>query len=77
MFLRTLEPRPANARIPVSLEINGKPIKLEAVVLYTTTFDDGPFKEPGMGMKFVNISREDRNVIAAFIVEQIEKGISR
>jgi CheY-like chemotaxis protein len=77
MFFRTLEPRPANTRIPVSLEINGKPIKLEAVVLYTTTFDEGPFKEPGMGLKFVNISREDRNLIAAFIIEQIEKGISR
>ncbi len=76
MFLRTLDPRPANTRIPVGLEIKGKLIKLEAVVLYTTTFDDGPFKEPGMGMKFTKISREDRNLIAAFILEQIEKAIS-
>ncbi len=77
MFFRTLELRPVHARIPVVLELKGKLIKLEAVVLYATTFDAGPFKEPGLGMKFVKISREDRNLIAAFILEQIEEGMPR
>jgi twitching motility two-component system response regulator PilH len=77
MFFRTLEPRPVNANIPLVLEIKGRLIKLEAVVLYITNFDEGPFKEPGMGLKFVKISREDRDLIAAFILERIEAGITR
>jgi CheY-like chemotaxis protein len=77
MFFRTLEPRPVNARIPLVFEIKGRLIKLEAVVLYTTSFDEGPFKEPGMGLKFVKISRADRDLIAAFILEQIEEGTAR
>jgi len=52
-------------------------INIEAVVLYTTTFDEGPFKEPGMGMKFVTISRADRDIIKAFILEWINEGMSR
>jgi CheY-like chemotaxis protein len=77
MFFRTLDPRPVNARIPLVFEIKGRLIKLDAVVLYVTTFDEGPFKEPGMGLKFVKISRADRNLIAAFILEWIEEGIAR
>lgn len=71
MFFRTLDPRPLNAHVPVSLEIKGRTIKLEAVVLYSTSFDEGPFKEPGMGMKFVKISKDDQALIKAFIFEQV------
>ena len=77
MFFRTLDPQPANTIITAVFEIKGRLIKLDAIVLYTTNFDEGPFKEPGMGMKFVKISREDRNLIAAFILEQVEEGIVR
>jgi CheY-like chemotaxis protein len=77
MFYRTLDPRPVNARIPAVLELKCRLIQLEAVVLYTTSFDEGPFKEPGMGMKFVKISRADRDLIATFMLEQLEEGIVR
>ena len=56
-------------------KIKGRLIKLEAVVLYVTNFGEGPFKEPGMGMKFVKISPEDRKWIATFIHDQLEEGI--
>jgi CheY-like chemotaxis protein len=77
MFFRTLEPLPINTIMPAVFEIKGRLVKLDAVVLYTTNFDDGPFKEAGMGMKFVKISREDRNWIATLIIEQLEEGIVR
>lgn len=77
MFFRTLEPRPRNARLKVSFDIRGRTIRLEAVVLYCYAFDEGPFKEPGLGMKFEKINAEDRNLIKAFILEQVENGISR
>jgi CheY-like chemotaxis protein len=77
MFFRTLDPLPVNTIVPAVFEVNGRLIKLDAIVLYTTNFDEGPFKEPGMGMKFLKISREDRNLIAAFILEQLEEGMVR
>jgi CheY-like chemotaxis protein len=76
MFFLTLHPRPLNTRIPVVIEIGDRIVKLEALVLYTIGFDEGPFKEPGMGLKFVKISRKDRDLIAAFILERIEEGIA-
>jgi CheY-like chemotaxis protein len=77
MFYRTLSPRPVTARIPVTLEIKGRLIRVEAIVLYVIRFDEGPFKEPGMGMKFVTISRADRELISSFILDQIEEGLAR
>lgn len=77
MFFRTLEPRPIKTHLQVSFAIRDRLIKLEAIVLYVTAFEEGPFKEPGMGMKFVKISRADRDLIAAFILEQLEEGITR
>jgi hypothetical protein len=59
----------------VTFEIKGRLIKLDAIVIYTTNFDEGPFKEPGMGMKFVKISQDDKNWIATSIIEQFEEGI--
>ncbi len=77
IFFMTLEPRPVNVQIPLSFTIRDSLIKVEAVVLYTISFEDGPYKEPGMGMKFVKISRADRDQIANFMREQMEEGTSR
>jgi CheY-like chemotaxis protein len=77
MFVRTLHSRPVDTRMPVVLELKDRQLNLEATVLYIIGFDEGPFKEPGMGMKFVKITREDRDLIAAFIREQLEAGIAR
>ena len=63
MFFPTEEARPLNTVVPVILEIGDRTINLEAVVLYGVTSDTSPFKEPGMGMKFVKISDEDRAFI--------------
>ncbi len=77
LFFRTLEPRPEQARMPVSVERTGRTITLEAQALYSSSFDEGPFKEPGMGMKFTKISDDARALIRGFILEQIEAGIVR
>ena len=51
----TIDPYPIHARLTVNLETKGNSITLEAEVVYNCTFDEGPFKEPGMG----NEVRED------------------
>jgi hypothetical protein len=62
---------------PESVELTGRTITLEEQVLYSSSFDEGPFKEPGMGMKFSKISDDARAFIRGFILEQIEAGIVR
>jgi CheY-like chemotaxis protein len=72
MFFPTEEPRQLNTVVKAELEIGDKTIKLEAVVLYSFELETSPFKEPGMGMKFVKISPEDQAFIKSYILEQIK-----
>jgi hypothetical protein len=75
MFFRTLEPRALHARVPVSMSLPKGPAHLEAQVLYTYAFKEGPFREPGMGMKFVTINEDARLLIRSYILEQVESGL--
>lgn len=77
MFFRILDPYAIQSRLTVNLEIKGRLITLEAEVVYSCNFDEGPFKEPGMGMKFVKIKPEDQAIIKAFILEEIGKNVAR
>ena len=77
MFFHSLEPRPLNTHIPISVEILGRTILLEAVVLYRTFAEEGSFHKPGMGMKFEKISPMDRDLIKTFILDQVREGLSR
>jgi CheY-like chemotaxis protein len=72
MFFPTEEPRPLNAVVKADIEFGERTVKLEAVVLYSYELETSPFKEPGMGMKFVKISPEDQAFIKAYILEQIK-----
>lgn len=77
MFFLTEDPQPLNEHITVSLAINGRTIKLDAVVLYSYSLEASPFKAPGMGLKFVRISAEDQAFIKTFILERVQEGIVR
>ncbi len=76
MFFRTLNPLPAGKRITVDLFLWDRVVNLEAHVLYVVTFEEGPFLEPGMGMKFVRINPEDNDLIRAFIHDQLWEGLA-
>lgn len=75
IFVRTLNPRPIGAEIPVAIIIRSIPVKVKAVVLHSVTMNRGMFKEPGMAMKFVEISATDRELLKNFIKRQIMKDI--
>lgn len=72
MFFPTEEPRQLNTAVTVDLEIGDKTVKLEAVVLYSFELETSPFKEAGMGLKFVKISPVDQVFIRSCILEQIK-----
>lgn len=67
LYIRTLYPQPVNTLLTLTLFIDDQKIKAKAVVLYGFTLGQGPFQEPGMGMKFVEISDEGRDAIRGFI----------
>ncbi len=71
LFFRSLEARPANSRVTVSMKIWDRAVDLEAEVLYVVSFEEGPFAEPGMGMKFMKIEPQDNAMITLFIYEQL------
>ena len=75
MFFRTLAPLPVKSRARVRIAFGDRAADLQAEVLYVVSFEDGPFCEPGMGMKFVDLTPEDSGVIRFFIYEQVGAGI--
>jgi len=75
MYVRMLKPYPRNERVSVCLNINGRTIAVVATVLYCHTFGEGPFKEPGMGLKFTTITPGDREYINRFINDEVTRGI--
>jgi CheY-like chemotaxis protein len=76
MFFRTLNYRQAGTRVDVDISLWDREVHLEATVLYVVSFEDGPFLEPGMGMKFVKINPEDNDLIRAFIYDQLWEGLA-
>jgi CheY-like chemotaxis protein len=77
MYVRTLEPCPQQSRVFVQFEVNGRSISGEAEVLYCHLFGEGPFKEPGMGLKLVTLGPDDREFLKTFIKEEVLKSISK
>ena len=74
-FVRTLYPRPINAVVPVNLIVNSQPVKVTAKVARTVTIREGVFKEPGMGMTFVEISDAHRQLLRNYIKHNIMRDI--
>ena len=75
MFFRTLEPLPVRTRVESSISLGDRVMELRAEVLYIVSLEEGPFCEPGMGMKFVDIAHEDSALLRFFIHEQLGAGI--
>ena len=75
IFVRTLSPRPVNAVLPVTIMIRSIPVKLKAQVIRSVALSPGLFKEPGMGMKFIDIGPNDRELLRNFIKGLILKDV--
>jgi len=76
MFIRTLDPAPKGSKHTVSFLLEDRIIRADTVVLYAYGFEEGPQKEPGMGMKFLNLSPVDKDVIQNYIREHVSPGIT-
>ncbi len=76
LFVRTLEPRPNGTKHTVTFLLDKRIIRADAAVLYAYRFEENPGKEPGMGMKFLNLSPIDKDVIQAHIRENVSGGLA-
>jgi twitching motility two-component system response regulator PilH len=76
MFISTSRPKPVGVQVPITLLLENEKIKIEGMVLYSFTRDEGPLKTPGMGIKFVRIKDEDQALIKSFIRKEITKGLT-
>lgn len=76
MYVRTLKPSPVNAPLSVAMVIKGRKIALDAVVLYNHRFGQGPFGQPGMGLKFTRILPDDQAFIRQFVNDDVTRDIA-
>ena len=75
MYIRTLKPYAKNTRLPIRLALKGRSVSAQAEVLYSHSFGEGPFGEPGMALKFLSIAPQDQEQLRLFIREEITRGI--
>jgi twitching motility two-component system response regulator PilH len=73
MFISTSNPKPVGIHIPMTIFLGSEQIKVEGLVLYSFSRQTGPLKTPGMGLKFVSITTEDKRLIRSFIRREIVK----
>jgi len=73
MFISTSIPKPVGIQIPMTIFLGSERIKVEGLVLYSFYRRTGPLKTPGMGIKFVSITTEDKRLIRGFIGREITK----
>jgi DNA-binding response OmpR family regulator len=76
IYIRTVRQRPVNSLLPITIFIADRKVTVRAMVLYCITGANGPLKEPGMGLKFVDIADDDREFIKAFIKDQVTRDIA-
>ena len=67
MYIRTLKPHPPHSHVDVRNDLEGRTIAAEAVVIYSHRFSEGPFGEPGMGIKFARIAPRDQEFLRLYI----------
>jgi CheY-like chemotaxis protein len=76
LFISTAKPQPTGTALPIIFSLRNITIRVEAIVLYSYSKRSRPTGEHGMGLKFLNISPEDKELIRTFILEQLTRNIA-
>jgi CheY-like chemotaxis protein/Tfp pilus assembly protein PilZ len=74
MYVPTYKPYPLNRRVTVRFHVKDRTISAEGSVLYSYT-SVGQHREPGIGLKFVNIAPQDQEFIRGFIREEVTRDV--
>ena len=76
MYVPTYKPYPRNRRINVRFHIKDRTISAEGSVVYNYT-SVGQHREPGIGLKFVNIASQDQEFIRSFIRDEVTRDVKK
>ncbi len=76
MFLRTTHSVSVDTKLSLQLDLSGRTISTEALVLYKCNAGEGPYREPGIGLRFVEIAPKDQEFIRQFIKDDVTRGIA-
>jgi hypothetical protein len=76
LYVRTQYPQPKNTLTPVRILFDGAEVRTKAIVLYSCGKGEGPYQEPGMGIRFTELSEPDRRIIRQFIKDQLTQGLA-
>lgn len=77
LYVSTQHPRPRNALTLIRIFLPDWEVTAKAVVLYSSSPETEPHREAGMGMKFTEISEDDREAIRSFIRDQLTSALTR
>ena len=75
MFLHTMNPVSVNSEVSLEFDLNGRLISAGSVIIYNCQAGCGPDAETGVGLRFTDISKRDRNFISEFVKNEVMKGI--
>jgi len=75
-FVQMLKPPRRNERVSIEMNINGRAVHAEAVVLHSHRSGEGLVRDPGMAVRFTTITPEDREAIRKFVHDEVTRGIS-
>jgi CheY-like chemotaxis protein len=75
MYLAYDEPAAVKTRLSLLINLNGRLIPVEAVVLQSYQNGEGPYLQAGMAVEFARIDSQDQEAIRQFIRDDIMRGI--
>jgi CheY-like chemotaxis protein len=75
LFVRMLKPARRDDRVLVEMNISGHVVKVHAVVLHSRRAGEGPFRDPGMAVRFAEIAPGNQEIIRKFIHDEVTRGI--
>ncbi len=75
MYLAYDEPAVVKTRLALLINLNGRLIPVEAVVLQSYQNGEGPYLQAGMAVEFTRIDPKDQEAIRKFISDDIMRGI--
>lgn len=75
-YIKTLVPEPVDAVVSLKILMQGRRIQTRALVLLSSPNAGGEQKEPGMAVKFLDISLADKMMIREYVKDHILKDLS-
>ena len=76
MYIQTLKHYPLGTQVQLRIDLDEQTVLAEAGVIYCHTYGEGPFGTPGIGLQFLKITPQGREVIRRFINDELTHGLA-